>query len=170
MLGSVHNHIQEYLDAISTGTGWISNARISGIWRKRRKRGLYDTLSHPDLVKNLNPAEWDLARVMDDIRRALDRIAKAGTAMELNTSGLQQNDPRNEPRPGNPAGDACARYPGGHRGRRARSRRVGDHYPEAMEMLREVGYEEVSFFLDRKRQSVRIEEALASLKRSKYAS
>jgi len=41
---------------------------------------------------------------------------------------------------------------------------VGDRFDEALRMLREVGYDEVSFFLERQRQDIPIEIALASLK------
>ena len=90
----------------------------SGTLADAAETGLYDTLSHPGPRQKHEPAEWNLPRIMDDIRRALDRIAKAGTAMELNTSGRVQDDPRDEPRPGNPARDARARHPGRDRGRR----------------------------------------------------
>ena len=52
--------------------------------------GLYDTLAHPDLVKNESPTDWHFERIRPFIERALDRIAKTGVAMELNTSGLQK--------------------------------------------------------------------------------
>ena len=41
--------------------------------------------------------------------------------------------------------------------------RVGDGYPTALRLLQEVGYTEVSFFLDRKRQAVSILDALSQL-------
>jgi hypothetical protein len=40
---------------------------------------------------------------------------------------------------------------------------VADKYEEALDMLREAGYSEVSFFLERKRHSVPLETARASL-------
>src|SRR6202007_1785716 len=52
--------------------------------------GLYDTLAHPDLVKNEFAGEWDFARIKPFIERALDRIARTGVAMELNTSGVNK--------------------------------------------------------------------------------
>jgi hypothetical protein len=41
--------------------------------------------------------------------------------------------------------------------------RVADRYGDALRLLRTAGYTEVSFFLDRKRQTVAITDALASL-------
>jgi hypothetical protein len=40
---------------------------------------------------------------------------------------------------------------------------VGDGYVEALELLRKAGYAEVSYFIDRKRQNLSIDDALASL-------
>ncbi len=163
VLGSVHQHAGEYLQRFFRDD-WVDFQRT--YFRhlaEAAESGFYDAISHPDLVKNQNPAEWNRERVMDDILRTLDRIAKAGTAMELNTSG--RNKAIREMNPGREIlVEMCARNIPVVLGADAHEpRRVGDHYVEALRLLREVGYGEVSFFLDRKRQSVRIEAALASL-------
>jgi histidinol-phosphatase (PHP family) len=44
------------------------------------------------------------------------------------------------------------------------ARRVGDGYANALRTLQSAGYTEISFFLDRQRQTVPITDALASLK------
>ena len=171
VLGSVHCQMREYIDACYKGAWPLGE---EGPWLDFQRTyfqhladaaetGLYDTISHPDLVKNMHPAGWDVARIMDDIRRALDRIAKAGTAMELNTSGRYKT--------------ITEMNPGLEILREMRERRIpvvigadahhpqrtGDLFPEALETLREAGYEEVSFFLDRQRHSVPIADALESL-------
>ena len=163
VLGSVHQHAGEYLQTYFQGS-WVDFQRT--YFRhlaEAAESGLYDTISHPDLVKNQNPAEWDRARIMDDILRTLDRIAAAGTAMELNTSG--RNKSIREMNPGREIlVEMCTRNIPVVLGADAHDpRRVGDHYVEALRLLREIGYSEVSFFLDRRRQSIRIEDALASL-------
>ena len=163
VLGSVHQHAGEYLERYFRDD-WVDFQRT--YFRhlaEAAETGLYDTISHPDLVKNQNSAEWDRGRVMDDIRRTLDRIARVGTAMELNTSG--RNKAVREMNPGREIlAEMCARKIPVVIGADAHEpRRVGDHYVEALRLLREVGYEDVSFFLDRKRQTVRIADALASL-------
>lgn len=163
VLGSVHYHIQEYVDAYFDGH-WVEFQRT--YFRhlaEAAETGLYDTLSHPDLVKNVSPAEWDLARIMPDIQRALDRIAKAGTAMELNTSGRNKTIPEFNPgleilremrvRNIPVVIGADAHHP----------QRAGDLFPEALETLRQAGYEEVSFFLNRQRQTAPVADALLSL-------
>jgi histidinol-phosphatase (PHP family) len=163
ILGSVHCQMGEYLEAHFTGS-WLEFQRTYfQHLAEAAETGLFDTLSHPDLVKNQGGGEWQIERLMDDIRRALDRIARAGTAMELNTSGLNKTVPEMNPsvpilREMRARGipvvlGADAHHPS----------RVADHYEEALRMLGEVGYAEVNFFLDRQRQSVPIADALASL-------
>ncbi len=163
VLGSVHQHAGEYLDRYFQNDWPDFQRTYFRHLAEAAESGLYDTISHPDLVKNQNPHEWNRERLMDDIRRALDRIASAGTAMELNTSG--RNKAIREMNPGREIlVEMCARHIPVVIGADAHEpRRVGDHYVEALRLLREVGYTETNFFLDRKRQAVRIEDALASL-------
>ena len=163
VLGSVHCQMHEYTDAYFKGSWPQFQRTYFGHLADAAETRLYDTLSHPDLVKNMNPAEWDLPRILDDVRRALDRIAATGTAMELNTSGRYKTIPEM-----NPGLDIL-------REMRARDipvvlgadahqpRRTGDLYPEALETLEQAGYDEVSFFLERCRQTVPIAAARASL-------
>ena len=125
--------------------------------------GLFDTLAHPDLIKNESPADWDFVRIRPHLERALDRIAATGVAMELNTSGVQKALPEMNPSPaqlsmmwerGIPVViGADAHVP----------ERVGDGYAKALRLLQQAGYSEVSYFLDRKRQTVPIQKALAQL-------
>ena len=90
---------------------------------------------------------------MDDICRTLDRIAKAGTAMELNTSGRNKAVREMNPGPEILAEMRARDIPVVIGADAHEPRRVGDNYAAALRLLREVGYEDVSFFLDRKRQS-----------------
>jgi histidinol-phosphatase (PHP family) len=125
--------------------------------------GLFDTLAHPDLIKNESPADWDFKRIRPHLERALDRIAETGVAMELNTSGVLKALPQMNPSPaqlslmrerGIPVViGADAHVP----------ERVGDGYPEALRLLRQAGYGEVSYFLDRKRHTVPVDAALRQL-------
>ena len=84
--------------------------------------------------------------------------------MELNTSGLLKALPEMNPSPaqlvmmrerGIPVViGADAHMP----------RRVGDGYVQALRLLQAAGYDEVSYFLERKRRTVAITAALASLR------
>ena len=171
VLGSVHCQMREYIDTYYKGT-WPLGEEAPWLDFQRTyfqhladaaETGLYDTISHPDLVKNMNPAGWDLARIMPDIRRALDRIARAGTAMELNTSGRYKTIP--EMNPGlEILREMCQRSIPVVIGADSHNpRRAGDLFPEALATLRQAGYEEASFFLNRQRRSVPVVDAMASL-------
>src|SRR5690606_30129889 len=126
--------------------------------------GLFDTLSHPDLVKNIEPAAWDLPQVFEHICSCLDRIAKAGTAMELNTSSLEKKIAQFNP--GSEMLQEMAKrnipvvigsdshLPG----------RVAADFEDALHTLRTAGYNDVSYFIDRQRVTLSIDDALGVLK------
>jgi histidinol-phosphatase (PHP family) len=125
--------------------------------------GLYDTLAHPDLVKNEAPTEWHFDRIQPFIERALDRIAATGVAMELNTSGATKPSARSTRAP-DPPPDAGPRHPVVLGSDAHRPARVADGYASALRTLQEAGYTEINVFLDRRRQPIPIPAALASLK------
>lgn len=125
--------------------------------------GLFDTLAHPDLVKNM-VREWRIERMMPTIQRALDRIAATGVAMELNTSGLNKSVPEMNPGPEMLREMALRNIPlvigsDAHWPSRAAAR-----WEEAMDNAEAAGYSNISFFLDRQRRDVPIETARLSLR------
>lgn len=163
VLGSIHYQVGDYRKLFYTGEIVSYQKLYYEHLAQSAESGLFDTLAHPDLIKNESPRDWDLERLHDDIARALDRIAATGVAMELNTSGVQKALPEMNPSPtqlammeerGIPVViGADAHVP----------ERVGDGYKAALHLLRGAGYETVSFFIDRKRQDVPIQTALDSL-------
>lgn len=163
ILGSVHPHIPEYLKKYHQGSwhefhlSYFENLALAA------ETGLFDTLAHPDIVKNLGCAEWDLAALKPTILKALDRIAQTGIAMELNTSGLNKIVP--EMNPGKEI--LHAMFERGIPvvvGADAHSpERVGDRFLEAYNILEEVGYTELSYFLNRKRETIALALARESL-------
>lgn len=163
VLGSIHYQVSDYRRRYFTGDVRRYQELYFEHLARSAESGLFDTLAHPDLIKNEDPAEWDFTRVRPHIERALDRIAATGVAMELNTSGVQKNLPEMNPSPaqlvlmrerGIPVViGSDAHIP----------ERVGAGYPAALRLLREAGYTEVSFFLARERRTLTIERALASL-------
>ena len=163
VLGSVHYQVSDYRKLYFAGDVKLYQQLYYEHLALSAESGLFDTLAHPDLIKNESPAEWDFERMRPCIERALDRIAATGVAMELNTSGVQKALPEMNPSPSQLAMmrergipvviGADAHVP----------ERVGDGYVTALELLEKVGYEEVSFFIDRKRQDVPIHVALDSL-------
>jgi histidinol-phosphatase (PHP family) len=163
VLGSVHPQISDYRKRFFTGDVFAYQQLYFDHLASAAETGLFDTLAHPDLIKNMPPQEWQFDRIEPFIARALDRIAATGVAMELNTSGRNKALPEMNPGPrmlgmmlerGIPVViGADAHVP----------QRVGDHYREALMHLQQVGFTAVNQFLDRQRQSVPITDALASL-------
>ena len=163
ILGSVHYQLADYRrnyykgDVLAYQQVYYEHLAMSA------ETGLFDTLAHPDLVKNESPADWDFERLRDDVCHALDRIAATGVAMELNTSGIFKSLPEMNPsfsqlalmrERGIPVViGADAHVP----------ERVGDGYREALELLENAGYLDVSYFVDRRRIELPIGEALASI-------
>ena len=165
VLGSVHCQMQEYTDAYFKGSWPEFQRTYFRHLAEAAETGLYDTLSHPDLVKNMQPSEWILPRIMDDILDALDRIAATGTAMELNTSGLNKTIPEMNPGFGILKEMKVRNIPVVLGADAHKPARVADRYPDALMILGKAGYKEVSYFLDRKRQTVPLADAVASLRR-----
>ena len=164
ILGSVHQDLPEYRKLYFNGDPVDFQRTYFNHLAMAAETGLFDTLSHPDLVKNSDPNAWQPDRIINDIRRALDRIAAAGTAMELNTSGLQKRVKEMNPGMGiliemrerniPVVIGADAHVPD----------RVAADYDKALDILQAAGYQHVSFFLNRERQEIDIEDARASLK------
>ncbi|MDZ4289756.1 MAG: histidinol-phosphatase, partial [Prosthecobacter sp.] len=99
ILGAVHWQSKEYLGKYENGTIESFRRTYFEHLAASAETGLYDCLAHPDLVKNYHPDSWCFAIVKNTTAGALDRIAKTGVAMELNTSGL--NKSYSEMNPGN---------------------------------------------------------------------
>ena len=163
VLGSVHYQLADYRRAYFKGDILAYQRLYYEHLAMSAESGLFDTLAHPDLIKNEAPAEWNFARLRDDISRALDRIAATGVAMELNTSGKFKNFAEMNPslpqlllmrERGIPVVIGADAHV---------AERVGDGYAEALQLLLEAGYTEVSYFVDRKRQNLSIGDALTSL-------
>ena len=166
ILGGLHWQSKDYLAKFETGT--IENFRRSYFEHlaQSAETGLYDCLAHPDLVKNYHPDSWCFAIIKNTVSTVLDRIAKTGVAMELNTSGL--NKSYSEMNPGNEmlrmmaerkipiVVGSDAHKPG----------RVGEHFITALNNLSDSGYEEVSYFKKRQRIDVKISDVLASIRRA----
>lgn len=165
VLGSIHYHISDYRRTYYTGDIRAYQELYFEHLACSAETGLFDTLAHPDLIKNEDPYAWDFERLRPHVERSLDRIAATGVAMELNTSGTQKALPEMNPSlaqlilmrqrdiPVVIGSDAHV------------PERVGDGYPAALKLLQRAGYQDVSWFIDRQRQSASIDAALLSLSR-----
>lgn len=165
VLGSVHPQVADYrtkywkqnpLDYARTYFDHLALAAQSG---------LFDTLSHPDLVKNSVAPEWDLKILMPHIEKNLDKIAQTGVAMELNTSGLQKTIREMNPAPEILRAMAVRKIPVVVGADAHVPERVGADFDQALEICAQAGFDNVSFFVARERRDVEIEAAQASLKR-----
>lgn len=165
VLGSVHPQVGDYRNKYWKGNAFDYQKTYFEHLARAAETGLFDTLSHPDLVKNTTPQDWDMQRILPHIQKMLDRIAATGVAMELNTSGVLKVIKEMNPAPeilreisarGIPVViGADAHVP----------ERAADRFEEALDLLRETGFTHVSFYVDRKRRDVPIDVARASLKK-----
>ena len=163
VLGSVHPQIREFREKYWDDDGVEVQRTYFRLLAQSAETGLFDSLAHPDLIKNFTAKDWDPQTILDGIRPALDRIAATGVAMELNTSGVMKTISEMNPFPamlvemqirGIPITlGADAHVP----------ERVSDGYEFAMRLLKKSGFTHIHYFLNRERQSVAIDEALASL-------
>jgi histidinol-phosphatase (PHP family) len=116
--------------------------------------GLFDVLAHPDLIKKFGyrPHE-DVSGLYEG---CLDRVAGAGLVVEVNTAGLRK--PVGEIYPGEDFLRLCrerdipvtlgsdAHHP----------REVGYDFEAALQLLRRVGYGEITLFSGRQRSTLAI--------------
>lgn len=163
ILGSVHPQVAQYKEMFFRNDPFAFQKIYFEHLAMAAETGLFDTLAHPDLVKNEYPDDWQLDRLMDTITASLDRIAAAGTAMELNTSGLQKKMPEMNPSRSILAEVQARGIPVVLGADAHVPERVAADFVPALEMLREIGFTTVNFFLLRQRQEVLIEDVLASL-------
>ena len=166
ILGGLHWQAKEYLSKYEQGT--IENFRRTYFEHlaQSAESGLYDCLAHPDLVKNYHPDSWCFAIIKNTVAGALDRIAKTGVSMEINTSGL--NKSYSEMNPGNEMLRMMAErgIPVVLGSDAHRANRVGEHFITALNNLADAGYEEVGYFQKRQRVSLKISEVISSIRRA----
>jgi histidinol-phosphatase (PHP family) len=169
VIGSVHCHLPQYRERYFTGDVRAFQETYFEHLALAAETGLFDCISHPDLVKNDFPEDWDPAALMDAIVPALERIARSGAALELNTSGLNKRVAEMNPGPlilremrrlGIPVVvGSDAHWP----------MRVGAEFRAALGQLEEAGYHLVRFFLERRAVDVPIAEAALRLSPGKAA-
>lgn len=165
VLGSVHPHLRDYRERYFNGDPIAFQHTYFEHLAMAAESGLFDTLSHPDLVKNIAPEVWNFPQMEETIGVALDRIASAGTAMELNTSGLLKALP--EMNPGSPMlaqmrkrGIPVVVGSDAHD-----PERVAGAFEDAFDVLTAVGYTEINGVLGRKLRPLTIDSARKALRR-----
>ncbi|MFV0337371.1 MAG: histidinol-phosphatase [Chthoniobacterales bacterium] len=164
VLGSVHYHVWEYRDVFFTGDVFEYQKLYYKHLAEAAQTGLYDSLAHPDLVKDEDPEQWDFEEMRPYVAHALNQIAETGVAMELNTSGYNKVSYEQNPSYEQLKMMREREIPVVVGADAHRPDRVGDRFDDALRLLQRAGYSEVNYFLERKRHSVSIELALRSLK------
>lgn len=163
VLGSVHPQIAEFREKY-----WqVDEVEVQRMYfrllAKSAETGLFDSLAHPDLVKNYTSQVWRPDVILDDIRFALDRIAATGVAMELNTSGMMKTIAEINPFPAMLREMSKRKIPITLGADAHQPDRVADGYEDALALLADCGFTHVNYFSERKRSEVPIPDALASL-------
>lgn len=161
ILGSVHYFGPEYMEAyysrdystfISTYFKHLGDAAESG---------LFDSIAHADLIKNHDPQKWDYEAFRPQMEEALDRIAAAGTAMEINTSGMHKRIPEMNPslpmlKEMQKRGIPVVLGSDAHS-----PNRVGERFETALNLMDMAGYSAVSYFQYRERIDIPFADLMA---------
>lgn len=162
-LGSVHWQGPEYGERFRTGDEAAFRRAYWDNLATSAETGLFDCLAHPDLIKNYRPDSWRFDDWREEVAGALDRIARTGVAMELNTSGLKKLYAEMNPGP-EMLRMMCERGIPVVVGSDSHvARRVGENFAVALEMLREAGFETVSRFVGRRRLDLPLSEVIAAM-------
>ncbi len=163
VLGSVHFFGPEYKAKFHTGDTLALEKQYFAHLAESAETGLFDTLAHPDLVKNHDPRHYDFTRLQDTIESALARIAKTKVAMEINTSGLHKRYP--ETNPGLDMLQLMRKYeiPVVIGSDSHKPGRVGADFLHATQILADAGYTHASYFKERRRREVPLADIANSL-------
>ncbi len=164
ILGSLHPQLPYFREAYDNGDALTYQKTYFVMLADSAETGLFDALSHPDLIKNVYHQEWDSDRIMPDMESSLDRIAHTGVAMELNTSGLHKKIKEMNPNSQMLAAMHARQIPVVLGSDAHKPERVAQDFIPALDLLADAGYTHVSHFIGRRRQETPIESARNSLK------
>jgi histidinol-phosphatase (PHP family) len=164
ILGSVHPQMAEYQQWYYQSDMLDFHRTYYAHMAQAAETGLFDCIAHPDVIKFVHPRDFKPQAILDDIRAALDRIAAAGVAMELNTSGLNKAPFELYPSRTILYEMFVRDIPVVVGSDSHDPKRVGADFEKAFDALQNVGYQDVHFYLRRERQAVSIDAARASLK------
>jgi histidinol-phosphatase (PHP family) len=159
VIGSVHFLRDDAVD-MDDYSVWHTGHSAEEVWRRyfqtlgeAARSGLFDVLAHPDLVK-----VWGCERPLPegDLRGyyelAMDGIAEGGIAVEVSTAGLRKRAGELYPAPEFLAMCLQAGAPVALSSDAHRPQDVGADYERALELLSELGVEELCVFERRERR------------------
>jgi len=160
VIGSVHFidgwsfDNQEELDKYSEWDIWKLYEKYFGLVQQAALSGFFDIMAHPDLIKKFNfiPAR-SLIPLYEDTARVFQR---AGVCVEVNTAGLRY--PVREIYPSRDFLKIAFRYglPVTLGSDAHHPDQVGAGFTQAVALIKEVGYEEITLFDQRNRISKKI--------------
>lgn len=163
ILGSVHPFTREYKEAFYNEDPVVFQASYFGHLADAAESGLFDCLSHPDIVKVMLGDKWNFSDAKDAVDSALRRISSTGIAMELNTSGLNKSYPEMNPGLEMLGMMRNLNIPVVVNSDAHVPKRVAADFDVAFNVLEEAGFKEISFFNDRKRRDVLINDVRISM-------
>ncbi len=158
VIGSVHPQLAEFrqlADPSDPRAFYQTYFRLLG---DSAETGLFECLAHPDIVKIVDPPSWHPEQLMDDIRRALDRVAATGVALEVNTSGVHKPYPEMNPFPAMLREMQVRQIPVVIGSDAHTPERVGELFHEALDLVEQAGYGRVCYFVKRQRHEVSVDE------------
>ncbi len=163
VLGSVHFFGRAYKEQFFKNDLLAFQKQYFTHIAESAETGLFDTLAHPDLVKNFQAGLWQFEMIEAHLAGCLDRVARTGVAMELNTSGINKAMSEFNPGPQMLRLMHERNIPVVLGSDSHTPRRVAADFDRALDALEEAGYTKVSCFLGRKRQDFAIADVRASL-------
>ena len=162
VLGSVHFLGDAAVDMAGEWDVWRTASDPEQVWRRyfetlgeAARSGLFDVLSHPDLVKVWGPERPRPARDPRFLYElALDGLAESDVAVEVSTAGLRKAAREIYPAPDLLAMCLEAGRPVALSSDAHTPNDLGYRYEEAVELLASLGVEEISVFERRERRLV----------------
>jgi len=163
LLGSVHPFTDYYLERFGVSDGGLFMRTYFDHVALAAESGLFDAIAHFDIIKYYRGDDWDLDVLSDCLHSTLDRIARTGTAMELNTNGLRCRLGEAFPGPVILREMAARSIPVTLGSDAHKPQFVASRWETALDLLEQAGYEDLQVYLDRKPHRVSIATAREAL-------
>ncbi|MFP4643109.1 MAG: histidinol-phosphatase [Spirochaetales bacterium] len=165
VLGSLHHQLSSYQNRIRTEGLANDEAIIKdyfAVLAREVASRRYDSIAHPDLIRIYGTVSpFDPREYEREIRAFYESAAKHDVCLEVNTSGMIKGvyEMHPDPRTMQWAREAGCRFTLGSDSHRPES--VGQYFDRALENLSSAGYREISFFRNRRREDLSIEDTVA---------
>lgn len=162
VLGSVHFVGDRAIDMGGEWDIWRAESDPEKVWRRyfetlaeAARSGLYDVISHPDLIKMWGPERPRPSRDPRFLYEvAVEAIAESGLAIEVSTAGLRKPVAEIYPSPAFLAMSIEAGCPVTLSSDAHTPNDLGYRYEEAVELIGSLGVEEIAVFEGRERRLV----------------